>query len=124
MGTQISWNEKVDQRLLDFKFELEEISPASTKWVKRRAERNCLSADPADCLVWCLVETPTIYDTIVIQEKGYGCMEGFSFSENEEQCERTVKAKESTTSGMMVKVMDKLTGKEIKIEKFEAVKCY
>ena len=124
VGSQISWNEKVDQMRLDFEFELEEISPASTKWVKKRAERNCLSADPADCLVWCLVEIPTKYDTIVIQEEGYGCMEGFLFSEKDEQCERTVKTKESTTTGMTVKVMDKLTGKEIKVQKFEAVECF
>ena len=34
------------------------IRPATTKWVKRQADRNCLSADPNDCLVWCLVEIP------------------------------------------------------------------
>ena len=27
-----------------------------TKWVKKKADKNCLSADPNDCLVWCLVE--------------------------------------------------------------------
>ncbi len=41
-----------------------ETSPASTKWVKRKADRNCLSADPNDCLVWCLVETPAQYRTV------------------------------------------------------------
>ena len=35
-----------------------ETKPASTKWVKKRADANCLSANPDDCLVWCLVETP------------------------------------------------------------------
>lgn len=35
--------------------------PGSTKWVKKKADRNCLSADPNDCLVWCLVEIPTKY---------------------------------------------------------------
>lgn len=29
--------------------------PASTRWVKKKADKNCLSADPNDCLVWCLV---------------------------------------------------------------------
>ena len=41
-----------------------ETAPASTKWVKRKADRNCLSADPNDCLVWCLVETPAQYRTV------------------------------------------------------------
>jgi len=27
-----------------------------TKWVKKKADRECLSKDPNDCLVWCLVE--------------------------------------------------------------------
>ncbi len=27
-----------------------------TKWVKKKADKNCLSANPEDCLVWCLVE--------------------------------------------------------------------
>ena len=34
------------------------ISEATTKWVKRKADKNCLSDDPNDCLVWCLVEVP------------------------------------------------------------------
>ena len=29
---------------------------ASTKWVKKKADKNCLSANPDDCLVWCLVD--------------------------------------------------------------------
>ena len=31
--------------------------PAEKDWVKKKADRNCLSADPNDCLVWCLVNT-------------------------------------------------------------------
>lgn len=27
-------------------------------WVKKKADRNCLSVDPNDCLVWCLMDTP------------------------------------------------------------------
>lgn len=36
------------------------------KWVKRKADRNCLSADPNDCLVWCLVEVPEKIAVITI----------------------------------------------------------
>ncbi len=36
---------------------------ASAKWVKKKADKNCLSSDPDDCLVWCLVESPTKYIT-------------------------------------------------------------
>lgn len=34
------------------------IQEKSTKWVKKKADRNCLSADPNDCLVWCLEDIP------------------------------------------------------------------
>jgi len=40
------------------KTEVVEIAPASSKWVKKKADKNCLSADPNDCLVLCLVATP------------------------------------------------------------------
>jgi len=33
--------------------------PASQKWIKKKADKNCLSSDPNECLVWCLVETPS-----------------------------------------------------------------
>lgn len=35
-----------------------ESTKATTKWIKKKANRNCRSADPNDCLVWCLVEVP------------------------------------------------------------------
>lgn len=41
-------NEIIDTRIL----------PASQKWVKKKADENCVSEDPNDCLVWCLEETP------------------------------------------------------------------
>jgi len=62
-------------------------SPASTKWVKKKADRNCLSADPNDCLVWCLVEIPAQYTTVTKQVK-VGCDEGYV--ENGDDCVKTV----------------------------------
>lgn len=35
-----------------------ELAPASSKWEKKKADKNCLSADPNDCLVWCLTKIP------------------------------------------------------------------
>ena len=43
-----------------------EVSPATTKWVKKKADKNCLSANPDDCLVWCLVEVPASFERISI----------------------------------------------------------
>ncbi len=54
-----------------------ETSPASTKWVKKRSGDNCLSADPADCMIWCLVEVPATYKTVQKQVK-VGCDDGWT----------------------------------------------
>jgi len=42
------------------------IQPATTKWEKKMADRNCLSRDPDDCLVWCLVEVKPIVRTVTL----------------------------------------------------------
>lgn len=44
--------------------EVIELSEKTTEWVKKKADRNCRSADPNDCLVWCLVEKPAQNITI------------------------------------------------------------
>lgn len=69
-----------------------EVSPASTKWVKRKADRNCLSANPDDCLVWCLVEVPAEYKTVT-KTVPAGCAEGYTRSsrtgaDGREECVR------------------------------------
>ena len=56
-----------------------EVKPASTKWVKRKADRNCLSADPNDCLVWCLVEVPAEFTTVT-KQIAQGCADGYTRS--------------------------------------------
>ena len=37
---------------------------AGAKWVKKKADYNCLGTNPDDCLVWCMVETPAEYQTL------------------------------------------------------------
>ncbi len=69
-----------------------EVSPASTKWVKRKADKNCLSANPDDCLVWCLVEVPAEYKTVT-KTAPAGCAEGYTRSsrtgaDGREECVR------------------------------------
>jgi hypothetical protein len=64
-----------------------ETSPATTKWVKRKADRNCLSADPNDCLVWCLVEVPAQYRTVTKQiRSGYDA----GYVDNGDDCTKVV----------------------------------
>ena len=40
------------------------LSPYSQKWVKKKANGNCQSKNPDDCLVWCLVEVPQVEETV------------------------------------------------------------
>lgn len=40
------------------------VKPATQKWVEGKADPNCLSADPRDCRVLCLVEVPAQYRTV------------------------------------------------------------
>jgi hypothetical protein len=43
-----------------------QTKPITNKWVKKTADRNCLSANPNDCLIWCLVEVPGESETLNI----------------------------------------------------------
>ncbi len=122
-GSLIYWNEKIDQEMLDFEFEIEEVSPARSEWIKKRADRNCLSAEPDDCLVWCLKEFPAQYDTVVIQPAVLGCVDGFNLDKSGEQCERRIISEDKVTSELQVKLIDSLTDREIRVQKFEIAEC-
>jgi len=58
---------------------LKEVDIITTKgesrWIKKRSDKNCRSANPDDCLVWCLVDVPeeketylTVVDTSTTDE--------------------------------------------------------
>lgn len=38
---------------------------STTKWEKRKAAGDCLSADPEECFVWCLIEIPEKTQTVM-----------------------------------------------------------
>lgn len=79
-----------------------EIAPAATKWVKKRADQNCLSADPDDCLVWCLVETPPAYQTI-IKKVRVGCDDGWTIKGDDCLREVEIPAEYSTRTYRVLK---------------------
>lgn len=56
-------DEKLDIELDTIQFEK---SPETTEWKKTKADKNCLSANPEDCLVWCLVTIPAELKTLVV----------------------------------------------------------
>jgi Putative peptidoglycan binding domain len=39
---------------------------SSVKWMKKQKDRNCLSIDPEDCLMWCMVEIHERVDSIIV----------------------------------------------------------
>jgi len=80
---------RIERRPARYETQSEQIetAPAATKWVKKRADRNCLSADPNDCLVWCLVETPAQYRTVTKKVR-VGCDDGWT--DNGDDCIKTV----------------------------------
>jgi len=42
------------------------LKPGTTKWVKKKVDKNCLSVDPNDCLVWCLTEVGAVKKEIKV----------------------------------------------------------
>lgn len=57
---------KLDTIAPKYKYESDRVmvKPASTKWVQKKGDKSCLSEDPADCLIWCLIEVPAEYNTV------------------------------------------------------------
>ena len=45
------------------------IRPGQELWEKRQADPTCKSSNPEDCLVWCLVEIPPIYKSLLIADR-------------------------------------------------------
>ena len=37
------------------------VTKSSASWVKKKANKNCLSPNPEDCMVWCLIENSAQY---------------------------------------------------------------
>jgi hypothetical protein len=74
MPDQMSTNSQLiavftgDETKEDVKIETREItiSPTAKKWEKKPSTRDCLSDDPNDCLVWCIVDVPAKIETYKI----------------------------------------------------------
>ena len=81
---------KYEKKPAQYKTETEtiEVSPASQKWVKKKSGDNCLSADPEDCMIWCLVEVPAQYKTVTKKVK-VGCDDGWMMKGDD--CVKAVK---------------------------------
>ncbi|MFK7969545.1 MAG: peptidoglycan-binding protein [Bacteroidia bacterium] len=60
--------ERTDKRIVPPVYETVteriKVADATTRWEKGKKDPNCLSADPDDCRVMCLVEVPAQYRTV------------------------------------------------------------
>lgn len=63
-----------------------------SKWVKKRSN-NCLSSDPNDCLIWCMVESKGLKFTDMMEnEYNYdNCPTSFNYNRLKNTCERVKK---------------------------------
>lgn len=114
---------RIERELARYETQTEriEVSPSATKWVKRQADRNCLSADPNDCLIWCLVEVPAQFKNVTKQVR-VGCEEGWT--DNGEDCTRIIDipAEFENRSKRIVKTPTQVVEEEIPAEYKEITK--
>lgn len=94
------------------------VEYAGKKWIKKRADRNCISKDPKDCMVWCLVETPEEYEV----EKYYdGLPDDFQNSIDEGIFFREVAIDNSKEK--KYRIFDLSKNIELSLIDFEKVSC-
>ena len=100
-----------------------EISSASTKWVKRKADRNCISTDPNDCLVWCLIEVPAEYG-LAEESMVLKCPDDFQISSDKKYCFRAVSIINEYGSRKRLVIRDKnIPNREIKLKNYAITDC-
>lgn len=98
--------------------------PTVKKWVQKKTDTNCLSADPKDCLVWCLVEVPlnSKADVRAANENTY-CPAKFEKAYNEVDCEKEISVSRTLSAGKKLKLLDLTSDKEYLIESWEKISC-
>lgn len=85
------------------------------KWEKRRADKNCTSSNPEDCLVWCLVEKKE-------EEEYEACSKGFDLEEETSTCVRVQSLSVEKRHNRLKMIVIK-TGKEIEVLEYKQVSC-
>lgn len=118
------WMEYPEPTEAEYIEDVRVITPASTKWVKKRSERPCNSPYPNDCLVWCLVEVPGEYEVLSRKLNIITCPSSYIKSSDGQRCEKKV----NFTGDMMFAETEKvLFAKDLKryveILDWELIEC-
>lgn len=96
------------------------VRPASTKWVEKNNGANCLSANPADCRIWCLLEVPAEYQTVT-KQINIGC-DGSGVKNSGCIKEETIPAEYGTRTKRVIKKKDTTRSEAIPAEYSQFVK--
>ena len=114
---KIKWKEYTEYETYTSRVE---VKPASTEWVKRKADRNCISSNPDDCMVWCLVEVPAEYKTVTKK----GCPQEFNSSKDKFQCTNVCSTENRAKKRRKIVIQNKeYPSKELRISDYSIVEC-
>jgi len=124
LPNKLHWTEKINYAVEERKTEKVLVERAKEEWVKKKADRNCLSANPDDCMVWCLVKIPAKYKTELISKGGKVCDESFYLNEDQSECLRVIEiAKNTNEPTKIYKIVETNTDQEIVLVNTREVKC-
>jgi len=104
---------------------IEETTAATSRWIRKRADRNCLSANPDDCLVWCLVEVPAGYKFKGIGDIEYTtpeCPIGMEFNKEKYICYKDVEIIYNQPSASY-SLVDKLNQTTYEFLEWNTIEC-
>ncbi|MFK8008341.1 MAG: hypothetical protein AB8H03_18430 [Saprospiraceae bacterium] len=114
----LEWEEFMRLGEIEKKQHRQIIQPAGTKWIKKRADKNCLSNDPKDCMVWCLLEIPEEYQVINYYEEA---PENFQVSEDRAVFYRNFSLENSQEKKYRIFTLRE--NMELNILDFKTIKC-
>ena len=98
-----------------------------TEWVKKKADRNCLSADPDDCLVWCLVEVPASIQFKDINDELHklrACPLNFKTDRKNNRCIRSKATDYAHDSSGILRLVDAESNELLRLFDYQEIKCY
>ena len=116
----ISWNEIISFESLSEEVR-EVVIPASTKWVKKKADNGCISTNPEDCMVWCLVETPAQYAEVIYESSQ--CPKSFEKTESGKYCSHAITTNIVSSNNSAFQIVKKKDGTAINIVGYREVNC-
>lgn len=122
---------QVEVEKYDKELNYQEIIPvkgvaAGTKWVKQKADRNCLSADPNDCLVWCLIEEKGSinFKDITGKEFKYNyCPDGFEYDEENGECYKEMTYTDEYDNTEVVSLIRNRSQERLIAKDWKIIKC-